>query len=167
MKLVSSNDPDRTKATIERAIAAYKDVADVPKCLAILTELKGVGPATASLLLAVHDPQNIPFFADEAFYYLCGSGREVHLGYTTKEYLALLERALWMVRRLGVRAADVEKAAFVLMHEMNTGEPRVQAKRPKLPKVVVPQPAGSKRKAASPGGSGGRGRSPSKRIKTA
>lgn len=69
MKLVSSNDPETVKDTIGKAVSLYRDKSDVSGALQILTQLKGIGPATASLLLAVHDADKVIFFADEAFYW--------------------------------------------------------------------------------------------------
>ena len=34
--------------------------------------LRGVGPATASLVLSVAFPMDVPFFGDEVFEWLCG-----------------------------------------------------------------------------------------------
>lgn len=117
MKLVSSNEPKRVKDTIQKAIKLYRDKSDVSAALGILTQLKGIGPATASLLLAVYDPDDVIFFADEAFYWLCLGGKKGPIKYNTKEYAQLNEKAKMLCGRLGVKAVDVERAAFVLMKE--------------------------------------------------
>lgn len=124
MKLVSSNDPKVVKETIQKAIKAYQDKPDVSTALGILTQLKGIGPATASLLLAVHNEENVLFFADEAFYWLCCGGAQGPIKYNLKEYIALQERAQSLMKRLGVKAVDVERVAFVLMREQNGGIPK-------------------------------------------
>jgi len=117
MKLVLSNDPDTLQKTVRKAIKVYQDKSDVSAALGILTQLKGIGPATASLLLAVHDEENVIFFADEAFYWLCCGGSKSPIKYTLKEYIALHERAQTVIKRLGVKAVDVERVAFVLMKQ--------------------------------------------------
>ena len=117
MKLVSSNDPDFVQTTIHDAIKLYRDRPDVSGTLGILTKLKGIGPATASLLLAVHDPDHVIFFADEAFYWLCGGGKKVPLKYNVKEYSSLCESSRLLSQRLGVKAIDIERVAFVLMRQ--------------------------------------------------
>src|SRR6478609_1238465 len=107
MKLVSSNDPKVTKDTVQRAIKTYREKVDVSAALKILTELKGIGPATASLLLSIHDAENVIFFADEAFYWLCCGGSQGSIKYNLKEYLELNKQAQAIGKRLGVRAVDV------------------------------------------------------------
>ncbi|KAG5977674.1 hypothetical protein E4U55_006626 [Claviceps digitariae] len=131
MKLVSSNDPQATKRTISSAVEAYrarsksrpaqqdiKAAAAVREAVEALTALRGIGPATASLLLSVHDPRGVIFFSDEAYWWVCcGGRRDVVMRYSGKEYGVLCERAGGLVRRLGggTGMVDVEKAAYVAM----------------------------------------------------
>ncbi|KAK3329455.1 hypothetical protein B0H66DRAFT_571945 [Apodospora peruviana] len=130
MKLVSSNEPDILKKTIQKAVKLYRDCSDISATLGILTQLKGIGPATASLLLAVHDEDNIIFFADEAFYWLCCGGSKGPIKYNLKEYITLNERAQAVTKRLGVKAVDVERVAFVLMKQkIETLPASIDAKR--------------------------------------
>ncbi|KAK4149114.1 hypothetical protein C8A00DRAFT_19161 [Chaetomidium leptoderma] len=117
MKLVSSNEPGFVKDTIQKAIKHYRDKSDISGALNVLTQLKGIGPATASLLLAVHDPGHVLFFADEAFYWLCCDGTKAPIKYNQKEYMALNARAQALAKRLGVKAVDIERVAFVLMRQ--------------------------------------------------
>ncbi len=120
MKLVSSNDPSAAQSTIRKAVTAYRAKGDVSAALAALTELRGIGPATASLLLAVHDPTHVVFFGDEIFYWLCCGGRKDPIKYTSKEYEILNTRAGLLAARLGVQAVDIERVAFVLIREAST-----------------------------------------------
>lgn len=116
MKLVSENDPDFVKDTILSATQKYANNSDNTKAaLDVLTKLRGIGPATASLLLSVHDPDHVIFFSDEAFYWLCGGGKEVPIKYNAKEYVALREAAEKLQQRLGVSATDIEKVADVML----------------------------------------------------
>lgn len=117
MKLVSSNEPSFVKDTIQEAVQHYRDDSDVSAALDILTKLKGIGPATASLLLAVHDPEHVLFFADEAFYWLCCGGSKAPIKYNQKEYAELNRRAQALAKRLSVKAVDIERVAFVLMRQ--------------------------------------------------
>lgn len=115
MKNVTSNDPSFVRDTIKEAMDVYRKSSDVSASVAVFTKLKGIGPATASLLLAVHDPASVIFFSDEAFYWLCCGGKKDSIKYNPKEYKQLNSRAQSLVSRLGVSAVDVEKVAFVTM----------------------------------------------------
>ena len=90
-----------------------------------LAKLKGVGPATASLVLACYDPVRVPFFSDELFRYVHysegkGQGWDRKIGYTMKEYGRVFERVQALRQRLeeesgeGVKAVEVEKVAYAL-----------------------------------------------------
>src|SRR4051812_18472840 len=116
MKLVTSNSPQTTQETITKAIALHRtNPSDVSSPISILSQLKGIGPATASLLLAVHDSSSAIFFADEAFYWLCLGGTKGPIKYNPKEYLTLHQKAQALSQRLGVKAVVIERVAFVLM----------------------------------------------------
>ena len=97
----------------------------VKGALTILTRLRGIGPATASLLLSGFDPSNVPFFSDELFRWCYwddgkGKGWDREIKYNVREYLEVLERMKELRLRLSsgagesVAAVDVEKVAYVL-----------------------------------------------------
>ncbi|KAI1762333.1 DUF1479-domain-containing protein [Hypoxylon sp. FL1150] len=117
MKLVSSNDEDFLEGTIREAMEGYWTDSDEAKALDKITRLRGIGPATASLLLSVHDPNRVIFFSDEAFYWLCCKGQKSPIKYNAKEYQALNAAARALIKRLGVSATDIEKVAYVLLKE--------------------------------------------------
>ncbi|QYS97133.1 hypothetical protein H0G86_004368 [Trichoderma simmonsii] len=119
MSLVSSNPPSASQ-TIQFAIKFYSSSKDIGSGVRLLSELKGVGPATASLLLSVHDPERVIFFSDEAFYWLCCEGKKAPIKYNPKEYLELRTEAEALAKRLGVSAMDIEKVAYVLMKKQET-----------------------------------------------
>lgn len=127
MKLVSSNEPDLVKQTVKEASECYRRKDGMAPALGVLARLKGIGPATASLLLSVLDPDRVMFFADEAFYYLCCGGKKSPIKYNAKEYQELSERAGRLCKRLHVRAVDVERVAFVIMRQQDGGMPEVEA----------------------------------------
>ncbi|KAK3396389.1 hypothetical protein B0T20DRAFT_269731 [Sordaria brevicollis] len=152
MNLVSSNDPELVRSTVQDAIKQYRDKSDVSGALAILTKLKGIGPATASLLLAVHDPDHVIFFADEAFYWLCGGGEKVPLKYNVKEYNSLCEASQKLSQRLGVKAIDIERVAFVLMRQESGDVAAASATldpEPPVSSVAKVTPPKTKRKKAA------------------
>lgn len=117
MKLVQSNDPEAIRDIVRDAITAYRQDGNVAAAIELLSKPRGIGPATASLLLAVHDPKKAIFFADEAYYWLCCEGQKSPIKYTAKEYLSLDTRAKQLEARLGVKAIDIERVAFVLMRD--------------------------------------------------
>lgn len=122
MSFVSSNPEPFTKSTIASAIKTYNnDASNAQAALDTLVKLKGIGPATASLLLNVHDPQGVIFFSDEAFYWLCCGGKKGAVKYNAKEYRELREKAADLGKRLGVGMADVEKVAYVVMKRDGLG----------------------------------------------
>lgn len=102
--------------------------------------LKGVGPATGSLLLAVHDPKNVIFFSDEAYSWLVKGGHKTKIMYKTSEFEELYAKAQDMQARLNVSPIEIEKVAYVIIKESEppkvsttyvpTGKPRG---RPRLP----------------------------------
>ena len=102
---------------------AHKEEYD--KSITTLSKLKGIGPATASLLLSSYDPVRIPFFSDEIYRYVLWEdakfkGWDRKINYTIKEYRALFERVAALRKRLEeasgeeVSAVYIEKAAYVL-----------------------------------------------------
>lgn len=123
MKLVSSNEESFVKNTVTSALDIYSKEADASAAIDALTRLKGIGPATASLLLAVHDPQNVVFFADEAFYWLCNHGKRDHIKYNAKEYKELHEKSQKLAKRLSVKAIDIERVAYVLLNDPGAPPP--------------------------------------------
>ena len=87
-----------------------------------LCKLKGVGPATASLILSVKAPKKLPFFADELLAWLRGwtSVKQGKIDYSVKEYYEIVEGVDELVERMKSEgtlcgATDVEKVAWVIM----------------------------------------------------
>lgn len=116
-----------------------------------MSKLKGIGPATASLLLSCYDPDNVPFFSDELYRYLHWSDTKTKawdrkISYTTKEYKDLYEKLQSLRERVRkksgktVKAIDVERMAFVLAKTAQVAKNTInddssdQALRPPSPK---------------------------------
>jgi hypothetical protein len=120
LALVQSNSANDIQDTTK---AAFKLLPDAISALKVLVALKGIGPATASLLLSVAAPDTMPFFSDELFRWCmwdeAGSpgGWQRKIKYNAKEYEILLEKVDALVKRLGVRAVDAEQVAWVLGKE--------------------------------------------------
>ncbi|KAK2627481.1 hypothetical protein QTJ16_003447 [Diplocarpon rosae] len=131
-KLVASNTNEKIESSLNDAFATYaKNPSDIATVIEKIKEnLKGVGPATASLILAVHDPQNVVFFSDEVFRWLTADGKKVKIGYTTKEFETLSTAAKNFMARINCTPIELEKVAFVLVKE---NEPVYEPKPKKEP----------------------------------
>ncbi|KAL7817293.1 hypothetical protein V8C26DRAFT_69299 [Trichoderma gracile] len=156
MSLVSSNPPSSSQ-TIQFAIRFYANSKDAGSAIRMLSELKGIGPATASLLLSVHDADNVIFFSDEAYYWLCCGGKKESIKYTPKEYHALQTEADALMKRLGVSAVEVEKVAYVLMKQPEVmkgskADVTAKARAPAKAATSTASSSSKKRKTASEGG---------------
>ena len=64
--LVQQNEAKQVESTTRKGFAEFSGDKSTD-ALKTLTTLRGIGPATASLLLSVYDPDNAPFFSDELF----------------------------------------------------------------------------------------------------
>ena len=126
---MASNPPSTILTTTRDAFTTYSSNlqnSGHTKALTALIALKGIGPATASLLLSCYDPVHIPFFSDELYRYLHweegtrGKGWDRKIGYTLKEYRALYDKLQILRLRLEhesgeeVKAVEVEKMAYAL-----------------------------------------------------
>lgn len=123
-KLVASNSVQDIRKATENAFAIYEsNKADYVKSVTALNKLKGIGPATASLVLACYDPINVPFFSDELFRYFHWAdgklkGWDRKINYTMKEYKDMYEKVQTLRRRLEkaskqiIKAVDIEKMAY-------------------------------------------------------
>ncbi|KAI0421730.1 hypothetical protein F5X98DRAFT_220620 [Xylaria grammica] len=117
MKLISSNEREVVRKTIQEAVEQYWLDNNITKAMDGIAKLKGIGPATASLLLSIHDPERVIFFSDEAFWWLCCGGQKLPIKYNAKEYQQLNTVADNIAKRLEVGATDIEKVAYVIMKD--------------------------------------------------
>lgn len=62
MDFVSSLDDAVVRSASEKA---FQSLPDIKKAISELTVLKGIGPATASAVLAAYAPDIAPFMSDE------------------------------------------------------------------------------------------------------
>jgi hypothetical protein len=118
-KLIASNSEEETTKTLKDAFSYHaSNPKDVPTTINKLVKpLKGVGPATASLLLARHDPLEIVFFSDELFSWLVNNGQKVSPKYNVKEFTELYDSAKVVMNRIKCTPIELEKVAFVLIRE--------------------------------------------------
>src|ERR1700759_182856 len=126
LQLVSSNPPSEIKSLTKSVFATYSSSSNPDRAALVnqLTKLKGIGPATASLILSAFDPDGAIFFGDEVFRWLSwdeppkgpkGWGRRI--GYTLGEYRQLNRLVGDFIKRLDVKAIEVEMVGYVLGKE--------------------------------------------------
>ncbi|KAI4316578.1 hypothetical protein L6164_024548 [Bauhinia variegata] len=110
LDFVSSLDEALVKSASEKA---FQCLPDISKAISELTVLKGVGPATASAILAAFAPHFAPFMSDEAMVAaLCNSK-----DYSLKQYLAFVNKLQTKAKELSSQGAsftpsDVERALW-------------------------------------------------------
>ncbi|KAF2719539.1 hypothetical protein K431DRAFT_286668 [Polychaeton citri CBS 116435] len=132
--LIQRNSPANVESTSENAFVIYDDPKqDSVHAFEKLQSLKGVGPATASLVLSVYDPENVPFFSDElyrwCFWYAGkGTGWDRRISYSWKQYSDFqYQTEQWLERlrkqhsqgdagdeKKKIGCIELELAAFVL-----------------------------------------------------
>lgn len=92
----------------------------VTSALAAASVPKGIGPATAALLLSVFSPRHVPFFEDELHAWIFPG--HAKLKYNIKEYTTMVEEVWSLMDQLNdegteeVKAWMLEKAGFVIGH---------------------------------------------------
>ncbi|KAA8911692.1 hypothetical protein FN846DRAFT_904227 [Sphaerosporella brunnea] len=117
LRLIDANPPAFVTSTTTTAFA-HKDLKS---SFTALLALKGVGPATASYLLAAHRCPNIPVFSDEAFRWVVHSGDwNAKIKYDEKEYWEFYGKVKDVAERLSVTLDEVERVGFVLGKEATT-----------------------------------------------
>ena len=161
-KLVSSNDEAIVKAKTTEGFAT----ADVLKALDALAKLSGIGPATASLLLSVNDPDNVPFFSDELFRFVHleqgkdgqVDGWDRKIAYNKKEYAQMYARCLELRKRINegesepISMIDLEKHAYVTNAKRAEDKPAESTRGTKRArKEVSPKPKGQQEYAQAEG----------------
>ena len=119
-QLVQTNPPEVVKKTTAAAFSSFDgSLEKVKSSLKELSTLKGIGPATASLLLSVAFPSTVPFFSDELYRWAFweegkGKGWDRPIKYSAKEYHDLYSKVQELQERHGWLAVDIEKMAYVL-----------------------------------------------------
>ncbi|KAL6995289.1 hypothetical protein U1Q18_005425 [Sarracenia purpurea var. burkii] len=110
LDFVSSLDESLVKSASQKA---FQSLPDVSKAVTQLTVLKGVGPATASAVLAAHAPDLAPFMSDEAMVAALGNSKD----YTLKQYLVFVDKLQAKAKELNAKGdaftpSDVERALW-------------------------------------------------------
>ncbi|CAG0881739.1 unnamed protein product [Darwinula stevensoni] len=114
-ELVQMNTPRHVQSESKKAFRALLKKDDVSSAIQALCNLKGVGPAMASAILAAGCPERIPFMADECLLSVPGSEG---IDYTLKEYLTFLEQISEVVKRLNRQSGHTEGKASWTAHKV-------------------------------------------------
>ncbi|XP_038898858.1 uncharacterized protein LOC120086335 isoform X1 [Benincasa hispida] len=110
LDFVSSLDESLVKLASQKA---FQCLPDIFKAVSELTPLKGVGPATASAVLAAYAPDVAPFMSDEAMEAALGNSKD----YSLKQYLSFANKLQDKAKELSSEGeiftpSDVERALW-------------------------------------------------------
>ncbi|XP_022870893.1 uncharacterized protein LOC111390126 [Olea europaea var. sylvestris] len=110
LNFVSSLNDDAVRAASQKAFGFLPDVS---KAVSEMVVLKGVGPATASAVLAAYAPDIAPFMSDEAMVAAIGHSKD----YSLKQYLVFVEKMQTKAKELSTdgntfKPSDVEQALW-------------------------------------------------------
>ncbi|KAL4308878.1 hypothetical protein GQ457_01G027130 [Hibiscus cannabinus] len=110
LDFVSSLDDSSVKSASQKA---FQSLPNISKAISELTVLKGVGPATASAVLAAYAPEMAPFMSDEAMVAALGNSKD----YSLKQYLLFVEKLQSKSKELSSKGdsftpSDVERALW-------------------------------------------------------
>ncbi|KAH7689779.1 DNA-glycosylase protein [Dioscorea alata] len=110
LDFVSSLDESQVEIASRKG---FQCLPDLSKAISELTVLKGVGPATASAVLAAYAPEVAPFMSDEAVMASMGSLKD----YSLKQYLVFAEKLQSKAKELSENGdvftpSDVERALW-------------------------------------------------------
>ncbi|KAI6689145.1 hypothetical protein NL676_025973 [Syzygium grande] len=119
LEFVSSLDEEAVESSSRKAFGSLPDVS---KAVSELTVLKGVGPATASAVLAAYAPDVAPFMSDEAMVAALGHSKD----YSLKQYLLFVEKLQAKAKELSTEGqlftpSDVERALWSSAVEATLG----------------------------------------------
>lgn len=112
-EMIASNGPKEAKEITKSALTSAQ--LSLEEKMKTLTQLKAVGPATASLILTIFD-ETVPFFSDEFAAFHLPKGEKPK--YNMSEYKTLVDlNEAWMLKELGenvseVPARDVEEMVW-------------------------------------------------------
>jgi len=101
--LIQMNTPRVVMQESKKAFRAIFKKKDLEAAVSALSNLKGVGPAMASAVLAAGAPDVAPFMADEL---LLSMPDSEGIDYTMKEYMKLVEKTNECVARLNAQGGN-------------------------------------------------------------
>lgn len=123
LAFVTALDPAEAERVLKEGIRHNCESAELRLAVKKLTELRGVGPATASAILTAADP-SVAFMSDEALQTACGQ-RE----YTVPALMRFQEGMRAKAGACGLSSRDVERALWAChaAHGTQVSRPPKQA----------------------------------------
>ncbi|CCO26728.1 hypothetical protein BN14_00759 [Rhizoctonia solani AG-1 IB] len=129
--LIAQNTPAKVKSSTQEAFSSLSDIE--PSTLpyqpfrillkSLCGGLKGVGPATGSLLLSIYDDR-VPFMSDEAYIWVMYADKGTKtrdIKYTEKGYLDYAVRMWGVAEKADITPTQLEQVAWVLGWEWISG----------------------------------------------
>ncbi|CAE6520438.1 unnamed protein product [Rhizoctonia solani] len=124
--LIAQNTPAKVKSSTQDAFSSLSDMSSSTPpyqpfralLKSLCGALKGVGPATGSLLLSIYDDR-IPFMSDEAYIWVMYADqgtKKKDVKYTEKGYLDYA-----VAGKAGITPAELEKVGWILGREWASG----------------------------------------------
>lgn len=101
--LITMNTPRVVMQETKKAFRTLEKRNDLEAAIGALSNLKGVGPAMASAVLAAGAPEVAPFMADEC---LLSMPEVEGIDYTMKEYMKLVDKTNQCVERLNAQGGS-------------------------------------------------------------
>ncbi|KAG0283109.1 hypothetical protein BGZ96_012530 [Linnemannia gamsii] len=145
-KMVAEHADSLVRRTSQQAFEIIASKNDLKAAISKMSELKGVGPATASAILCAGAPDKVPFMADESVDSVPELGK---IAYTLAYYLKFATRVIDKATRLKTAGSAVNSPHLVelaLWADMMTD--KFNLPRPSASAAAVATVAGNKRKAA-------------------
>lgn len=129
--LIAQNAPAKVKSSTQDAFSSLSDMSSsIPPyqpframLKSLCGALKGVGPATGSLVLSIYDDR-VPFMSDEAYIWIMYADqgtKKKDIKYTEKGYLDYAVRVWEVAKKVGVTPTELEKVGWVLGREWTSG----------------------------------------------
>lgn len=107
VKMIENQDEETIKERVNKAL--YKNIDDY-LALHILTSIKGVGPAVASVILTFFNPHLFCVLDRHVWNELFNENKEE---FSTDDYIKLLKEIRQMANKYDMFCRDVEKALFM------------------------------------------------------
>ncbi|KAF9142544.1 hypothetical protein BG015_000755 [Linnemannia schmuckeri] len=149
-KMVAEHTDAVVRRTSQEAFDIISSKNDLKAAISKMSELKGVGPATASAILCAGAPDKVPFMADESVDSVPGLGK---IAYNLTYYLKFAAKVIDKAEKLKEAGSKVNSPHLVelaLWADMMAEKFDLPAPSPSSSSAVAPAAGTNKRKANEP-----------------